>query len=109
MLLGLYLVPALTGSEWPTWVLFIVNFVGYGVISVGFVLAMRARREAELSKREKSSLLPAPEEEPEHGAGDQEHRGERDEGDATVVRGGLPTGVDPGPRAGSEKEQRAQS
>ena len=104
LLLGFYLVEPVTGSRPPQWLLFVVNFIGYGVISVGFVLAMRARREAEELKKEKASLLPATQEEPQYGAGEKQHRSEGDEGDAPVVGRGFTTGVDTGSGASSDKE-----
>jgi hypothetical protein len=42
-----YVVVAITKAHPSQWVLFPVNFIGYGVLSVGFVLRMRQRREAQ--------------------------------------------------------------
>ncbi len=104
LLLGLALVRPVIGVRPPDWVYAVVNFCAYGLLAVGFVLAMRARREAEEKRKEAAGLLAAAEEEPQDADGNQQHPGEGDERDASVVRGGLASGIDAGPRTGTEKE-----
>jgi hypothetical protein len=39
-----YMIVAITKVSPPIWLPFIINFTGYGLLSVGFVLRMRQRR-----------------------------------------------------------------
>ena len=52
LLLALAVLNAFLRGGLPEWLLFVGNFIGGGILAVGFVLAMRARHEPDRKKEE---------------------------------------------------------